>query len=122
MTTVQEIIGRVDDVKPNAYSNAQKVAWLNELEGNIQLEIYLKKVDELTRLETVNDDLLVPFPFDSIYNYYLQAMIDFHNGEYDRYENTYAMYNSKLEDYMVWYTTHYPTVGSIVRGVTEGGN
>ena len=115
----QEAIDMADSVKPNAYSNADKVAWLAELEGKIQTEIFLLPLEKLERPESVTDELIVPFPYDSIYNFWLQAMIDFHNGEYDKYDNTFAMFNEKWKDYEKWRTINYPTVGSLKRGETR---
>lgn len=119
--TVQEVIDRVDGVKPNAYTNADKLAWLNEIEGKVQTEIHMTDIDAVVRLESVTDELMVPFPYDSLYDYYMQAMIDFYNGEYDRYANTYEMFNEKWGDYEFWHSMHYPTRGSLERGVTKVG-
>ena len=118
---VQEAIDMADSVKPNGYGNADKVAWLAELEGKIQTEIFLLPLEKLERPESVTDELIVPFPYDSIYNFWLQAMIDFHNGEYDKYDNTFAMFNEKWKDYEKWRTINYPTVGSLRRGETRVG-
>ena len=42
-------------------------------------------------------------PHDKLYPAYLAAMIDFANGDYDRYQATAAMFNSHFGDYMRWY-------------------
>ncbi len=46
-------------------------------------------------------------PHEKLYIYYLLAMIDFHNGEYDRYANTLEMFNSMYSAYCKWFTHHY---------------
>ena len=117
--TIKNVIDRVDSVKPNGFSNADKMEWLAELEGKIQTEIFLLPLDELVKPANMTDELLVPYPYDSIYSFYLQAMIDLHNGEYDRYDNTYAVFNEKWKEYVKWRTIHYPTVGSLKRGETR---
>lgn len=114
----QDAINRVDRIKPNAFTDEDKLLWLDSLEGMIQAEIYLRCPEAIVRIESPEDGLSAPFPYDALYDLYLQAMIDFHNGEYDKYGTTYAMFNSKWEDFGVWYTTHYPTVGSLVFGQT----
>lgn len=119
--TIKDVIDHVDKVKPNGFSADDKIKWLAELEGKIQTEILLIPLDELVKPETMSDELIVPYPYDSIYNFWLQAMVDFHNGEYDRYDNTYAMFNEKWKEYARWRTTHYPTKGDLARGVTMGG-
>ena len=35
------------------------------------------------------------------------AMIDFANGEYDRYENTMTLYNAQLTEFMKWFVERY---------------
>lgn len=120
--TIKNVIDRVDSVKPNGFSNADKMEWLAELEGKIQTEIFLLPLDELVKPTNMTDELLVPYPYDSIYSFYLQAMIDLHNGEYDRYDNTYAVFNEKWKEYVKWRTIHYPTVGSLKRGETKVGD
>lgn len=117
--TVQEVIDRVDRVKPNAFSDEDKILWLSEIEGKVQTEIFLKRIDDVVQIGSVDDELMVPFPYDSLYDMYLQAMIDFHNREYDQYANTADMYNQKWGDFEMWYTTHYPTKGEVVFGETK---
>lgn len=116
---VQDAINRVDRIKPNAFTDEDKMLWLDSLEGMIQSEIYLRCPETIVRIKSLEDALSAPFPYDALYDLYLQAMIDFHNGEYDKYNTTYAMFNSKWEDFSVWYTTHYPTIGSVMFGNTE---
>lgn len=114
----QDVISRVDRIKPNAFTDEDKLQWIDSLEGMIQAEIYLLRPAEIVRVATLESVLSAPFPYDALYDLYLQAMIDFHNGEYDRYNSTYEMFNSKWEDFCAWYTTHYPTYGDIRFGCT----
>ena len=60
-----------------------------------------------------NADLILPDVWKKVYVAYLAAQIDLFNGEYDKYENTLAVFNSYYQDYKVWYTTHYPTVKAV---------
>lgn len=115
----QDIIDRVDRVKPNAFANEDKLMWLNEVEGKVQTEILLKRIDDVKQLGSVMDELIVPFPYDSLYDFYLQAMVDFHNREYNEYVNTSELYNQKWKEFEMWYTTHYPTRGKIEFGETR---
>ena len=39
--TVSQVIQIVDDIKPNAFTNETKTAWLNEVEGMVQTEVFL---------------------------------------------------------------------------------
>ena len=104
--TLQEAIQAADAVKPNAFSEAAKTRWLNEAEGKVQLEVQLRPTEDLRFYAWPGDaseTLLAAPPHDKLYPAYLAAMIDFANGDYDRYQATAAMFNSHFGDYMRWY-------------------
>ena len=46
-------------------------------------------------------------PHDKIYWAYLTAMIDFANGEYNKYQNTMQMFNSFFGEFMRWFALNY---------------
>lgn len=115
--TVDELFRYIDDIKPNAFDERAKLVWLNELEAMIQQEVFLIETPEL--YISISETLKLTEPHDSVYRYYMQAMVDFHNGEYDKYNATYEMFNAKWKNMEMWHSTHYPTVGSLVRGTTR---
>ena len=39
MMTINELIAKVDALRPNAYTPAQKTAWLSDVDGKITTEI-----------------------------------------------------------------------------------
>ena len=39
--TIKQLFDYIDEIKPNAFSNATKTVWLNEVEGMVQTEIFL---------------------------------------------------------------------------------
>ena len=47
--------------------------------------------------------LMVRPPHDKIYAAYLIAQIDFANGEYDKYQNSFAMFNGFWGEYCRWF-------------------
>lgn len=104
MSTLQEVIARVDEIKPNAFSDEIKVSWLNALEGRIVVDVFqLPRAEAIARHHTEEDlgqELLVKFPHDDIYEAWLAAKIDFANGEYEKYQNSMAMYNELYEDFV----------------------
>lgn len=110
---VSELISFVDAIKPNAFPVSAKVAWLNEVEGMVWTEVMLLSPLEFVP-HTYDDstgegdaDLLVVPPHSKLYNTYLCAMIDFANGEYDKYQNTMTLFNAHFSEFMRWYATHY---------------
>ena len=114
--TIMEAISRIDDIKPNAYTHGDKVAWLSAIDGIIKREIidtheggesieyngYDEDTSDLT-------ELIVPAPYDLIYIRWLEAQIDYAMGEYERYSNSTMAYNDILESFGKYYNrTHKP--------------
>ena len=81
--TIMEAIHRIDSVKPNRYSQQEKVQWLSILDGRVKAEIIdthedgdtsnFKGYTEKTDLDTA---LLVPAPYDDVYLFWLESNID----------------------------------------------
>lgn len=115
---IKDAIAYVDSVKPNAFDDAAKILWLNEVEGLVQTEAMLFAVADLIEYTAETDpetELLVRSPHDKIYRAYLVAMVDFANGEYNRYANTVEMFNTYFSEYVVWYADKYrPADGGAV--------
>ena len=165
--TIIEAINKIDALKPNNYSQGDKIGWLSTLDGIIKKEIidthegadkekaiteYIKnnvvayensvieymKVNEVSReeaekhiefheikykeakehIEATRNDimfngydattaldtvLLVPAPYDDVYIRWLEAQIDYANGEYGKYNNSMALYNTAYATYERYY-------------------
>ena len=112
--TIQEVLTRIDNLKPNQYKITQKIAWISDIDGVIYKEIIKTHVneednefvgyDDTTDLST---ELLACEPYSELYVYYLMAQIDFCNGEYTRYNNTSALFNQAYQNYVNYYNrTH----------------
>lgn len=104
MSTLKSVIERVDEFKPNAFSDELKVSWLNALEGRVVMSVFQLPQSAVKEWVHSADDLgaelLVRFPHDDIYEAWLAAKIDFANGEYEKYQNSMAMYNELYEDFV----------------------
>lgn len=110
MATLKSVIEYVDEIKPNAFSDAAKTQWVNECEGLVQTEVLLVADTELISYSYDADkdkELLVKHPHVKIYWAYLTAMIDFANGEYNKYQNTMQMFNAFFGEYMRWFALWY---------------
>ena len=114
--TLIEAINRIDILKPNTYTQQEKVKWLSTLDGIIKKEIIdthegadkvcFNGYDENTLLDT---ELLVPAPYDDLYLRWLDAQIAYANGEYSRYNNGVQAYNDTYAAYERNYNrTHMP--------------
>ena len=111
-----EAITRVDALKHNTYTQPDKVQWLSRVDWMVKRHIIdthegADKVsftgyDENTDLQT---ELLVPAPYDEMYLRWMEAQIDYHNGEYGKYNNAIDMFNTDYEEYQKYYNrTHMP--------------
>lgn len=119
MATIRNIISYVDAIKPNAFDEGVKVQWVNEVEGYIQTEVMMLALADTVQYDPdvhMDTVLLVKPPHDKLYSLYLCALVDFANGEYDKYNNTMQMYNKFLGEYIKWYTrVFHPADGGCVR-------
>lgn len=113
---IREAIGTIDSLKHNTYTQSDKIAWLSRLDASIKKliidthegadEVAFTGYDDTTDLDT---ELLVPAPFEEIYLRWLEAQIDYTNGEYNKYNNSIMMYNTAFQAYRNYYnSTHMP--------------
>ena len=113
------MIERVDKIKPNTYDEETKATWLYRVDGRISAEV-LKEEPPAQYIYPDDGDkeLLIPHPYDSVYDYYLQAMISYTNKEYGDYNNAMIMYNEAIESYAKKYIRdHVPKSASNFRNV-----
>lgn len=105
--TLRQVITMADDVKPNAFTTANKIEWLNKLEGTLAAEVFLMAPEEIAQLHygpgDLDKTLLVDPPYDDIYELYLEAEIDRANGEYNKYQNTMQSFNARRGDFATWF-------------------
>ena len=108
--TIIEAITRLDVLKANAYTQHEKVEWLSRLDNMVKKHIIdTHECDEnviFTGYDDTTDnstELLVPAPFDEVYLRWMEAQIDYHNGEYSKYNNSIIMFNTAFEAYQAYY-------------------
>lgn len=111
-----EAINKIDDLKPNDYDQSDKVVWLSRLDAMVKNQVIdtheggegvnFSGYDVETDLET---ELLIPEPYDEAYIRWLEAQIDYTNGEYAKYNNSIEMFNASWKGYQNHYNrTHMP--------------
>ena len=117
-----EAIDRIDGLKHNTYSHSEKVAWLSRLDAMVKrLVIDTHEGGEDVAFEGYTDstdimtELLVPAPFDEIYIRWLEAQIDYANGEYGKYNNSILMYQTAYEGYANYYNRNHLPKSSKIR-------
>lgn len=121
--TLMGAINHIDAIKPNAYTQIEKIKWLSTVDGLVKVQIIdtheggdkvnFDGYDADTNLAT---EMLVPAPFDEIYIKWLEAQIDYATGEFGKYNNSMTMFNSAFNNYVKYYNrTHMP----IAKGYTH---
>lgn len=100
-------------MRPNALSDDIKLRWINELEGKVQTDVFLLASAEVISYTTddiednADKELLVAPPHDKIYYEYLEARIDYANGDYDDYNNTMTVFESFWREFVAWFANTY---------------
>lgn len=115
--TIQQALDHIDECKPNMFSYAQKLFWLNEADMQVYTEI-ISQHEGLPEgytftgynLETDPDTvLLVPDVYADLYQHALARKMDWANGETDKYNTNTILFNTRFQelgDY--WTRTHMP--------------
>lgn len=100
--TISGAIAAATAMTGQVVDNATMLRWLSELDGKISFEVFGADAWEPYTNGDMNDELVVDFPWDGFYVHYLEAMIYYTSGEYDRYENAKTMFEKNF-----WEFRHY---------------
>lgn len=118
---IYKAIEQIKNTKPSQYTDEQLVGWLSELDGQVWADL-LKRYGAPApvlpyRQEMLGRELLIPFPYDGIYLVYLAAKIDYHNAEFERYNNGMMLYNAQLQAFYNAYTREHVAEPVYMKGV-----
>lgn len=111
-----DAINRIDSLKHNTYTQSDKVEWLSRLDVMVKShiidtheggeDVIFTGYDDSTDLQT---ELLIPEPYSEVYLRWMEAQIDYYNGEYGKYNAALSMYNAAFGAYVNHYNrTHMP--------------
>jgi hypothetical protein len=121
--SVEELMEWMDTLRPSAYSDGHKTAWLNDLEAIVWTQVFLQPAG-LWQPHGLSTDgqqrLLLPVSWRRVYTAYLEAMIDFANGEYTQYENAMTLYNDYMCQLGAWYADTFAPADQPARWVRLG--
>lgn len=107
--TVKEAMNRADALRQNAVSDAQKAAWVLDLDG--QLAEMFDAAPPENHWPEENRVLMMPAPYEEIYQLYLICKIDYYNQEMELYTNDMAMYEAALAEAQAWYRRNHRPAG-----------
>jgi hypothetical protein len=121
--TISEALTKIDELKPNGYSQNDKVSWLSTLDGMVFRQIFDTHEDssiesfagynEFTSLST---ELLITDPYaEECYMTWLEAKIDSANNEYTKYNNSIIRFTDAYRDFANDYNRHHIPKGKKIR-------
>ena len=99
--TALEAIAEFDTLRPNSFSQEQKLRWVYRLEGFIEKAVR-DRYPDLTKPETLEDpnrELWMTGPFAEGYLHWMEAKVHYFNQEIDRYNSAMGMFRGFFEDY-----------------------
>ena len=116
--TIHDAISTIDNLKHNTYSQHDKVRWLSRLDSMVKrlvIDTHEGGNDVTFTSYTENTDpateLLIPEPFDEAYLRWLEAQIDYTNGEYEKYNNSIEMFNKSWKEFQNYYNRNHMPIG-----------
>ena len=98
--TPNKVIEQVDAKRPNTYSEEDKLSWISEVDGMVRrLVLQEPQAEPYKYPEDGDTELLIPAPFDGLYAFYVEAMIDYYNREFQNYNNSVQMFSTRFDEY-----------------------
>ena len=120
--TIDEAIALVDELKPNQVERARKIDWLGQLDHWIfvsLMQTHERDADvpedfiPYTQETNPNTVLLAKAPYEELYRFFLEMHIDLVNQEYDKYNNSSALYANAWGQFSrAWHRNHKPLLTS----------
>lgn len=105
---VKDVLAYIDQIRPNAYTDREKIAMLNTIEGRVYTDIFHKAegfTGEFVPFKEGEEEreLAVPVPFTDLYINYMASRIDYFNGDVGRYNDSIVLYNDAWDQYAAHY-------------------
>ena len=97
--TIQGLINKVQEEKPNTFSNTKMLSFVNEIETDVATQLV---VDFTPYLMVDDTELMAPAPYDRLYVSYLKAMVDYANEEYASYQMNQMQHVQDFRDFVDW--------------------
>lgn len=98
--TIQKLIDKVQEEKPNTFGTEKIIAFINEIESVVAEELRKRAIPYTTN--DMGETLLAPAPYDRLYVSYVKSMIDYANEEYASYQLNAEQYALDFSDFADW--------------------
>lgn len=103
--TITQLITKVREEKPNSFTDAKLIEYINEIEVEVAKELRYS-YDDIPKYEDTAEDkaltLLAVPPYDRLYVSYLKSQIDYANEEYASYQLNALQHNQDFTDFKDW--------------------
>lgn len=97
--TIQGLIDKVQEEKPNTFSDEKLLSFINEIEEDVAEQLH----EEFEPYTEVDDtELMASAPYDRLYVSYLKSQIDYANEEYASYQLNAEQHMQDFTDYINW--------------------
>ena len=107
--TIGQVIERVRELRPHAFSQMVILDFINEIEGKVQSEILRLSPQDIIVYtgEDLERELIVVPPHDVMYVAGVKALLARELGEWDEYANLSAIFNDMFEGFLRWHRNTY---------------
>ena len=118
--TAGEMIALADRLRPNQYTTADKLRWLERLDGQVLSEVIGTHAEIAPDASdaasgtayTAATELRVPFPYaEELYTAYIFSQIDLLNAEITRYTQSATQLAAAWRQYADWYNRSHAPLG-----------
>lgn len=99
--TIQLLLDKVNDEKPNSFGTARLISFINEIEHEVAEQLKTEFDTEYTE-DDMDAVLLAEKPYDRLYVSYVKAMIDYANEELASYQNNQVQHAQDFSDFTDW--------------------
>ncbi len=109
--TIQKLIAKVKEEKPNTFTDAKLLSFVNEIETEVAEQL-VEEFEPYTAVDTTV--LMCPAPYDRLYVSYLKAMIDYANEEYPSYQMNQMQHVQDFTDFINWIVRENVAVEDVI--------
>lgn len=124
--TIAQALEKSAAVKPGMFSDDEKIAWLSQLDAQIDAEVIRthEGAPAAAFIPYTSGDggwdtqtmLLAAAPYDKMYVTFLMAQMDFYHADYDKFNNNQRRFEAEYMDFVSWYNRmHMPRRESEIR-------
>lgn len=101
--TVRKLLNKIHREKPSGFTEAEIIEFINDIESDVAEELRLSEAPVYSDNHTdLDEELLVPAPYDRLYVSYVKAMIDYSHEEYASYQLNQEQHLQDYKDFADW--------------------